>query len=111
MMVLSVLSMGFLDGVMVKPEESSHGSQFCDKSLNLTPGKVLAPAAMNWKTEKSKRLNEHAKSMMSHFKISSNPGTPETSAASSSVGARGSMNQSDLWKKYLTRYVSHKSVI
>lgn len=79
-----------------------------DKSLNLSPNKVLSPAAMNWKTERSNRLNEHAKSMMGHFKISSNVTNTTTSAATNSMigscfKSASSANHADLWKRYLTR--------
>ncbi|XP_067947893.1 zinc finger protein castor homolog 1-like [Watersipora subatra] len=80
-----------------------------DKSLNLTPGRVLEPAAMNWKTEKSNRLTEQAKSMMGHFKIASGCGEPEfgPSPIAKVLSNASGEKQSELWKKYLTRYTAN----
>lgn len=89
---------------------SNHSAeQIFDKSLNLTPGRVLEPAAMNWKTERNSRLNEQAKSMMGHFKIASGAGDGDSGSininksVSSGLGSSGG-KQSELWKRYLTRY-------
>ena len=86
--------------------EEAPTEQLFDKSLNLTPGRVLEPAAMNWKTERSSRLSEQAKSMMGHFKIAGSSG--DVGGAAMSGGNRSSAGQerekSELWKRYLTRY-------
>lgn len=88
---------------------SNHSSeQVFDKSLNLTPGRVLEPAAMNWKTERSSKLTDHAKSMMGHFKISTGGGETESRfnpmKQSWSAGSGGNgEKQPELWKRYLTR--------
>ena len=88
--------------------EDAPTEQLFDKSLNLTPGRVLEPAAMNWKTERSSRLSEQAKSMMGHFKIAGSSGDVGGAGSSMSGGNRSSAGQerekSELWKKYLTRY-------
>ena len=88
--------------------EDAPTEQLFDKSLNLTPGRVLEPAAMNWKTERSSRLSEQAKSMMGHFKIAGSSGDVGGAGSSMSGSNRSSAGQerekSELWKRYLTRY-------
>lgn len=89
----------------------SSAEQVFDKSLNLTPGRVLQPAAINWKTEKNKRLNNQAKSMMGHFRItpgeqSSSPGALAKGGADRETSGKNTEKQSELWKKYLTRCVA-----
>lgn len=82
--------------------DETPSEQVFDKSLNLTPGRVLEPAAMNWKTERSSRLSEKAKSMMGHFKIA---GMGDGASANGRAGPE--KDKSELWKRYLTRYQLH----
>lgn len=104
--------------------ERSHSNQdqMFNLSLNLTPGQSLqspqpgASSQTSSTTSSTARLNDHAKSMMSHFKMALNSGGDASSLSKSEGRKMMSDKQTDkstdkqpeLWRKYLTRFENVK---